>query len=42
MKIEDVQIVRKMIKYCEDVAYLMDEYQQSFDLYKEEIAFQYA
>ena len=41
MKSEDVRTIRRMIAYCDDVAYLLDEYDGSFDRYKTQIAFQY-
>ena len=42
MKNEDVQIINKIIGYCEDIASLMQEYGHSFEAYKTRISFQYS
>lgn len=42
MKSKDVIILKKMIKYCLDIEYLLKQYEQSFEKYQKEISFQYA
>ena len=42
MKDKDREVVRKMIKYCCDIDFLMEKYQSDFQKYKADISFQYA
>lgn len=42
MKSKDAVILRKMIKYCQDIEYLLEQYERSFEKYQKEISFQYA
>lgn len=42
MKNEDAAIVKKMIKYCDDVNTLMVRFDKNFVQYKKDISFQYA
>ena len=42
MKGKDGIILRKMIKYCLDIEYLLEQYDKSFEKYQKEISFQYA
>lgn len=42
MKNKDVQIIKKMIGYCEDIEKLMDNFGKDFEKYQSDIAFQYS
>ena len=42
MRNEDRAIIEKMIAYCRDIETLMMRYNQSFEAYQTDIAFQYA
>lgn len=42
MRERDRDVVRKMIKYCSDVEFLMKKYKSDFQNYKSDISFQYA
>lgn len=42
MKNEDVMVIRKMIKYCDDINSLMKRFNTDFEKYKTDISFQYA
>lgn len=42
MKNEDMVIIKKMIKYCNDINTLMARFDKDFELYKKDISFQYA
>ena len=42
MKKEDVLIIRKMIKYCNDIDILMKRFNMDYEQYKTDISFQYA
>lgn len=42
MKNEDVLIIKKMIKYCNDISALMVRFDADFERYKTDISFQYA
>lgn len=42
MKDEDIVIIKKMIKYCNDINTLMVRFHKDFELYKKDISFQYA
>ncbi len=42
MKNEDIVILKKMIKYCNDIHTLMDRFDRDFEQYKKDISFQYA
>ena len=42
MKNEDIQIIKKMIKYCDDVGTLMTKFDMDFERYKTDISFQYS
>lgn len=42
MKSEDIVIVKKMIKYCNDIHTLMVRFNKDFEQYKKDISFQYA
>lgn len=39
---KDRMVVEKIIKYCSDIDFLMRKYQSDFQVYKEDISFQYA
>ena len=42
MKNEDAVIIKKMIKYCNDIQTLMVRFDKDFEQYKKDISFQYA
>ena len=42
MKNEDIQIIKKMIKYCGDIGTLMARFNTDFERYKTDISFQYS
>ena len=42
MKNEDILIIKKMIKYCNDINFLMERFNSDFEKYKTDISFQYA
>jgi uncharacterized protein with HEPN domain len=42
MRDRDREVVKKMIKYCEDIGFLMEKYQSDFQTYKTDISYQYA
>lgn len=42
MKNEDNLIIKKMIKYCNDVKILLTRFNMDFETYKTDISFQYA
>lgn len=42
MKNEDMQIIEKMIKYCDDIGTLMERFNTDFERYKTDISFQYS
>ena len=42
MRNDDVAVIQKMIQYCRDIEYLMEQYHYDFALYQNEISFQYA
>lgn len=42
MKTSDRENIRKMIKYCEDVASLLEEYNNDYESYVNKISFQYS
>ena len=42
MKNEDSLIIKKMIKYCNDINTLLTRFHTDFDTYKTDISFQYA
>lgn len=42
MKNEDIVIIKKIIKYCNDINTLMVRFNKDFELYKKDISFQYA
>ena len=42
MRNDDIEIVRKIISYCDDIEFLMNEYDSSFETYKEKITLQYS
>lgn len=42
MKSEDMQIIKKMIKYCGDIDTIMTRFDTSFERYKTDIYFQYS
>lgn len=42
MKNEDILIVKKMLKYCNDINGLLVRFDKEFERYKTDIAFQYA
>lgn len=42
MKNEDIQIIKKMIKYCKDIGILMTRFNTDFERYKTDISFQYS
>jgi uncharacterized protein with HEPN domain len=42
MKDKEKEIVKKMIKYCDDIDLLMKKYRSDFNAYKTDISFQYS
>lgn len=42
MKNEDAVIIKKIIKYCDDINTLMTRFDKDFEKYKTDISFQYA
>ena len=42
MRNEDILIIRKIIKYCNDINSLMARFNSDFEKYKTDISFQYA
>ena len=42
MKNEDILIIKKMIKYCNDINTLMVRFNKDFEKYKSDISFQYS
>ncbi len=42
MKNEDILLIKKMIKYCDDIGTLMTRFDTDFEKYKTDISFQYA
>ena len=42
MKNEDIAIIKKMMKYCNDINILMVRFNKDFEQYKKDISFQYA
>jgi len=42
MNDRDKEVVRKMMKYCLDIEYLMDKYESDLNTFKTDISFQYA
>lgn len=41
MKNKDVETLKKIIGYCDDVETLMNKYNSNFEQYKMDISFQY-
>ncbi len=42
MKNEDILLIKKMIKYCDDIGTLMTKFDMDFERYKTDISFQYS
>jgi len=42
MKNDDVAILNKIIGYCNDISALMDKYNSSYEVYENDISFQYS
>lgn len=42
MNARDKDVVRKMMKYCSDIEYLMNKYNSDLTTFKKDISFQYA
>lgn len=42
MKNEDILLIKKMIKYCDDIGTLMTKFDTDFERYKMDISFQYS
>jgi uncharacterized protein with HEPN domain len=42
MSDRDRDVITKMVKYCNDVAELMERYDSDFETYKNDISFQYS
>lgn len=42
MKNEDIVVIKKIIKYCDDISNLMTRFDTDFERYKTDISFQYA
>lgn len=42
MKNEDILLIKKMIKYCDDIGTLMTRFDTDFERYKADISFQYS
>lgn len=42
MRNEDILLIKKMIKYCDDIGTLMTKFDMDFERYKTDISFQYS
>jgi uncharacterized protein with HEPN domain len=42
MNDRDREVISKMMKYCNDILFLMKKYNSDFDVYKTDISFQYS
>lgn len=42
MKNKDVEVLHKIIKYCDDIELLKEKYDYSFQQYEDDISFQYS
>lgn len=42
MKNEDILLIKKMIKYCDDIGTLMTKFDMDFERYRTDISFQYS
>lgn len=42
MNDRDREVIKKMMKYCSDIEYLMDKYNSDIVAFKTDISFQYA
>lgn len=42
MKNKDIQVLKKIVKYCEDISLLLRQYNTSYDSYRLDISFQYS
>lgn len=42
MKNEDILLIKKMIKYCDDIGTFMTRFDTDFEWYKADISFQYS
>ena len=42
MKNKDIQVLKKIISYCEDINSLLNKYNTSYDNYRTDISFQYS
>lgn len=42
MKNKDIMVLKKIIKYCDDIKLLVEKYNSSFDNYQNDISFQYS
>lgn len=42
MNDREKEVLRKMIKYCCDIGFLMERYESDYETYKTDISFQYA
>lgn len=42
MKNEDIIIVKKILKYCDDINSLLVRFDEDFDRYRTDVAFQYS
>ena len=42
MKNKDIMVLKKIIKYCDDIKLLVEKYNVSFENYKNDISFQYS
>lgn len=42
MKNEDIAVINKIIRYCDDINILMTRFGKNFEQYKKDISFQYA
>lgn len=42
MRDRDREVLKKMIKYCSDIDFLMKKYMSDYEVYRTDISFQYA
>ena len=42
MQAKDIDVITKMISYCDDIGLLMNKYHSDFEIYKTDISFQYS
>lgn len=42
MKNKDIEVLHKIVQYCDDIELLKQKYEYSFESYKNDISFQYS